>query len=143
MNTCKLNFSIESSNPTANLTVRVKVDQLEVFNGPVNDIVDIDYDVNETDGNHELTIELLGKTSTDTVIDSQGNIIEDAVIKCSNFTVDNINFDQLMFALSTYTHDFNGTENLTVNKFYGTLGCNGVVRLEFTTPIYIWLLEHM
>jgi len=45
--------------------------------------------------------------------------------------------------LATYTHDFNGTKELTQEKFYGVMGCNGTVSLKFATPIYLWLLENM
>ena len=44
---------------------------------------------------------------------------------------------------AVYTHDFNGTSKATENKFYGELGCNGTVSLKFSTPMYLWLLEHM
>jgi len=45
--------------------------------------------------------------------------------------------------LAQYQHDFNGTGNPTIDKFYGEMGCNGTVSLKFTTPIYLWLLENM
>jgi len=44
---------------------------------------------------------------------------------------------------ATYTHNFNGTQAETTDKFYGEMGCNGTVSLRFTTPIYLWLLETM
>jgi len=42
-----------------------------------------------------------------------------------------------------YCHDFNGTQPAVVDRFHGSLGCNGTVTLKFTTPIYLWLLENM
>jgi hypothetical protein len=46
--------------------------------------------------------------------------------------------------LTTNTVDvFNGTSEVTEDKFYSELGCNGTVSLKFTTPMYLWLLEHM
>mgnify|MGYP003352455181 CR=1 FL=1 len=42
-----------------------------------------------------------------------------------------------------YRHDYNGTGQPTEDNFFGVLGCNGTVELRFTTPIYLWLLEHM
>jgi hypothetical protein len=44
---------------------------------------------------------------------------------------------------ATYTHNFNGAGAETQEKFYGEIGCNGIVSLKFSTPIYLWLLEHM
>jgi len=138
----KLSFTVESTAPTASLNLKIKVNQEIAFDGLVTAPVRIEPSINDDEGTHELTIEMSGKTPADTTIDSSGNIIEDAVIKCSNFTIDNANIDLLISELATYTHDFNGTAEETVSKFYGTMGCNGVVRLEFTTPIYLWLLEN-
>lgn len=141
--TTKLAFTVESSKPNANLNVQVKIDQEVLFNGLITEPVQINYDCDDTDGEHELTIELSGKTFADTKLNDNGEIIEDAVIKCSNFSIDNINADLLMSEQSTYTHDFNGTADKQSVRFYGTLGCNGIVRLSFPTPIYLWLLENM
>lgn len=137
----KLAFTAES-NSSAALNLQIKVDESVVFDGTVTEPVQITPDIDDDEGTHVLTISLSGKTSADTTIDSTGNIIEDAVIKCSNFTIDNVNIDLLISELATYTHNFNGSAEETVSKFYGIMGCNGIVRLEFTTPIYLWLLEN-
>lgn len=138
----QLTFTVESTDPTSNLNLQVKLNQETVFNGIVTDPVLIAIIPDTDEGASKLTIELSGKTAADTQIDSNGNIIKDAVLKCSNFTIDDINIDSLMTELSTYTHDFNGTAEETVSKFYGIMGCNGTVHLQFTTPIYLWLLEN-
>jgi hypothetical protein len=44
---------------------------------------------------------------------------------------------------AVYTHDFNGTQQEIQDEFYSEMGCNGTVSLKFSTPIYLWLLEHM
>jgi hypothetical protein len=141
MTTCKLAFTIESS--SSDLNVVVRVDNTIVFRGPVIDVSNITHNINDSEGNHCLAIELLNKTTDHTKIDAQGNILKDEIVKCSNFTVDGVNIDHTVYSLATYTHNFNGTGDQIVEKFYGTLGCNGTVRLEFTTPIYVWLLEHI
>lgn len=142
MRSCKLAFTIEPLGASSSLTIQVKVDQTTVFDGAVVDAVPIEHVVLDDEGSHELTISLLGKTNNDTKLSADGNIIEDAAIKCSNFTADDVDINQLVTDLSTYTHDFNGNADGVVEKFYGIMGCNGTVRLEFSTPIYIWILEN-
>ena len=56
---------------------------------------------------------------------------------------DDIEIDQIVSELAEYHHNFNGTQPAIVDQFYGEMGCNGTLRLEFTTPIYLWLLENM
>ena len=76
-------------------------------------------------------------------MDDQGNIIKDATLQISTVTIDGIDVNQLFLEKCVYTHDFNSTQPETKDSFYGTAGCNGTIVFEFTTPIYLWLLEHM
>ena len=86
---------------------------------------------------------MFGKTPAHTVVDEQGNIVSDAMINISKISVDDIDITQVVHELSVYQHDFNGSQPVIEDKFYGDMGCNGTVRLNFTTPIYLWLLENM
>ena len=86
---------------------------------------------------------MTGKTGADTKIDDQGNIVNDACLTVTNVTFEEIELNQLFADNAVYTHDFNGSQAETQGKLYGTMGCNGTVSLEFTTPIYLWLLEKM
>jgi hypothetical protein len=65
-----------------------------------------------------------------------------------SITIENISFDeialgQLVTELATYTHNFNGSQDTIEDQFYGSMGCNGIVRIEFTSPVYLWMLENM
>ena len=100
-------------------------------------------DISDNDGEHELRLVLKNKLSEHTQVDADNNIISDARISVSNIEFDGIALNQLVPDLAEYQHNFNGTGELSVHKFYGELGCNGTVTLKFTTPIYIWLLEHI
>lgn len=90
-----------------------------------------------------LEIEMSGKLPDHTVLDEQGCITEDRVIELSNFALDDIALVQLFTENSQYHHDFNGSRAPVVDKFFGALGCNGVLKFEFTTPAYVWMLENM
>ena len=100
-------------------------------------------DISDNDGEHELRLVLKNKLSEHTQVDVNNTIVSDARISVSDIEFEGIALNQLVPALAEYQHNFNGTGELSVHKFYGELGCNGTVSLKFTTPIYLWLLEHM
>ena len=83
------------------------------------------------------------KTTEHTKIDEQGNIVSDACLTITNLAFDEIELKQIVVDKAVYTHDFNGTQPETQEKFYGAMGCNGTVSLQFSTPMYLWLLENM
>jgi hypothetical protein len=68
---------------------------------------------------------------------------KDARLKISDIEFDGIELDYMVTQQATYTHNFNGTGPETQENFYGEIGCNGTVSLKFSTPMYLWLLEHM
>ena len=61
----------------------------------------------------------------------------------SDIQFDEIRLGHLVHELANYTHNFNGTGPYVVEPFSNSMGCNGTVSLKFTTPVYLWLLEHM
>jgi hypothetical protein len=95
----------------------------------------------ETD--HTLKIVLKNKLPEHTAISESGEILHDACLEIANLTFDDIELGQMVNELAVYEHDFNGTQPVTKEQFFGTIGCNGTVALKFTTPIYLWLLENM
>ena len=99
--------------------------------------------VTDDDAEHVLKLVLKGKCVDHTTVDSDGNIISDSVLTISDLTFDEIALGQIMHDNAVYTHDFNGSGNPVEDRFFGTMGCNGTVTLNFSTPIYIWLLESM
>jgi hypothetical protein len=83
------------------------------------------------------------KTPNHTQIDEAGSIISDARLIVTELAFDEIQLGYMVAEQAIYTHDFNNTEESTQDKFYSEMGCNGTVSLKFSTPIYLWLLEHM
>ena len=100
----------------------------------------IDDDVSKQ---QKIVFELAGKQSHHTRINEQQEITEDAVITVKNITVDSIAIDQIFSEKSQYQHNHNGNSNNVVDSFYGTMGCNGTASMEFTSPVYLWLLENI
>lgn len=90
-----------------------------------------------------LKFVLKNKQSHHTVVDTNNNIVSDSTISIKNVCLDEVNVDQLLYKSAKYHHNYNGNGEDTVEKFYGTMGCNGTVTFEFQTPMYLWLLENM
>ena len=78
-----------------------------------------------------------------TLINDQGEITKDVTVSLTNKNFESINIDTVMEQCSTYHHDFNGSQEPIDDGFFGTLGCNGVVKFKFSTPIYLWMLENL
>jgi hypothetical protein len=97
----------------------------------------------ETDDTHVIEIILSGKQQDHTVLDNDGNIVSDRVVNISVVSLDGIQLGQLFLDKTVYTHNFNDTSQELQDQFFGVMGCNGCVRFEFTSPVYLWLLENM
>jgi hypothetical protein len=92
---------------------------------------------------HVIEFVMSNKTIDHTKVDDQGNIISDSVILIKNKRFESIDVDYAFDSRSVYLHDFNGTQSEIQDSFSGIMGCNGRVRFEFTTPIYLWMLENL
>ena len=143
-NTISISFELNTSDSQAELGFEAWVDDEKFVD--INHVQGqqlIKIDMSDTDGEHTLEIILKNKKEMHTKIDADGNIVSDAVLTVSDLAFDEIKLGHMVTKLATYIHNFNGTKELTQEQFYGEMGCNGTVSLEFTTPIYLWLLENM
>jgi hypothetical protein len=144
LDTVKISFDIETSDAECPLGMEIRLDNTVLMkNHHVQEKIAFEYDINDDDGEHKLQIVLTGKTTDHTRVDADGNIIKDATLTISNIVIDDININQLFLDKCVYTHDFNGTQPEIVDTFHGIAGCNGTISFEFSTPIYLWLLENM
>ena len=141
-----INFgcSIAPTNAVSAIGLEIWIDDQKLFDqAHVQEHHRISTDLSDDDGEHELRFVLKNKLSEHTQVDADNTIVSDARISVSDIEFDGIALNQLVPALAKYQHNFNGTGELIIDKFYGELGCNGTVSLKFTTPIYLWLLENM
>ena len=144
MTTAKISFVISPSDPACPLGVEVWIDQQQIFNTEhLADTVNVSHDIDDDDAEYELRVVLKHKLPEHTTVDADGNITQDAVVNVGSFEFEDIDVNQVVQDQAVYTHDFNGSDDITQSKFFGSMGCNGTMSLKFTTPIYIWLLEHM
>ena len=144
-NTVVISCAVNTSDPAAQLGFEAWINDRKFFD---TDHVQIHQPIqleipDDDDVDHELRFVLKNKMPEHTCIDEAGNIVADARLIISDLTFDEIQLGHLVTEQATYAHDFNGTGQPVQDKFYGEMGCNGTVSLKFTTPVYLWLLEHM
>jgi hypothetical protein len=102
------------------------------------------YEVDDSPNNHTLSITMTGKTHTHTIVDNNGNIVEDTCFKINKLEFDELDMTEIFCqGKQCYTHSFNSTEPELLDEFYGIIGCNGTVKIQFSTPIYLWLLDYL
>jgi hypothetical protein len=143
-NTITISCTLNTTNPAALLGFEAWIDDKKFSDiDPVQAEHLISIKIPDDDGEHELKLILKNKTAEHTQVDEAGNIVSDATLSITNVAFDEIKLGHMLTKLATYTHDFNGTKELTEDKFYNEMGCNGTVSLKFSTPIYLWILEHM
>jgi len=142
--TISIAFDVATSNPDTKLGICIRLDGAVVHeNSHVSETYTVQHSMNDDDGEHLLSIELFGKLPEHTVVNDAGEIITDSVINVSNILFDDIDCSKIVTDYAVYKHDFNGSGSTIEDKFFSDIGCNGIVELKFTTPIYLWLLEHM
>ena len=135
---------ITPSTPAAKIGAEVWINNTCVINCEhVDSAISFEHTLSDNDGKHELRIVMKHKQAAHTQLDEQGNIVQDAVLTVSDLEFDSLNVMQIVTERAEYCHDFNGSQSLGTYRCYGDMGCNGTVSLKFSTPVYLWLLEHM
>ena len=143
-NTALISCDIGSTDSTADLGIEVWINDLKLLDlNHVPETLLFRHEISDADQDYVLKFQLKNKTAAHTEIDSENRIVKDACVTVTNLQFDGIPLGQVFFDLAVYEHDYNGTGTPTQEKFYGQMGCNGTVSLAFSTPIYMWLLEHM
>jgi len=143
-NIVKISCVIGTTDCKSALGLEIWVDDQKIFDQDwVTESQTISYELPDLDAEHELRFVMKNKTVDHTKVDDSGAIVKDACLTISDLTFDEIALGHMVTEKAEYTHDFNGSANQTQDKFFGEMGCNGVVSLKFTTPMHLWLLENM
>lgn len=104
--------------------------------------IDFVADVAENTDN-KFKVKLLNKAQSDTVIDN-GEIVKDMLLNIKSLEFEEIDLGSLIWTHSRFVPDrpqkFHN-EIITELKNCVNLGWNGTYELEFTSPVYIWLLD--
>lgn len=102
-----------------------------------------DFDDSDEFGKVKITIAMCGKTQNHTEIDQSGNIVSDSAVIINSIAIDDIDVTEIFCqGFACYTHNSNGSCDRFLDEFYGYMGCNGEVGIEYTLPLYKWFLTH-
>ena len=101
---------------------------------------------------YELVIKRSGKSNNQTVVNEKGDILHDQLLHIKNIEIDEINIGGLVYE-GVYTPEYPepwatqqreaGTELKESFKNVTQMGHNGSWRFKFSSPFYMWLLEHL
>lgn len=145
MSKYEISCTVGTTDPTAKLGLEIWVDNHVLFDCDhiTHETLPLVFELDEDETQHELRFVMKGKTADHTTINEAGEIVKDACLTINKLAFDEIEIYQIITNKVVYTHDFNGTGTVANHKFYDTMGCNGTLSLEFSTPVYLWLLEVM
>jgi hypothetical protein len=103
----------------------------------------LNFEVAETAGSHCIELIMTGKTRQHTRINADGEITDDVFFTIKDLRFEGVAMEEIFCqGRACYTHDFNGNQSQLVDEFYGIIGCNGAVSLEFNLPLFLWLGDY-
>lgn len=139
----KLTFVVQSTGKP--LDLEIKLDSQTVFDDTIKkEKTPVEIEISEDEEKtYPFEFILKNKTTEHTIVNDEGNILEDSQLVFSDIEIDEINIEELFWVQAKYSHDFNGGGEPTTENFYGNMGCNGIVSINITSPIYMWLLENV
>ena len=144
METIDISFNLSSSDYDCGLGFEVFYNNKQILNvDHCRSSTMLAFTLDAQEGDQELKFIMKNKTMDHTTVDENNKIVNDACLNISNFTIDNAELGHTFLEQCKYHHDFNGTQDPVVDKFYGNMGCNGTLIFSFQSPIYIWLLTNM
>lgn len=123
---------------------KVYIDDLLIYNGEITEPKDIKWSGDLVEDKHKLIVELYDKNKYQTILENN-KIVKDQILNIDLVMFDEIDISYLKHTLSNYYPNPNPSNPSipTVVEHCVNLGWNGRWELEFTTPIYIWLLENI
>jgi hypothetical protein len=101
------------------------------------------------EGNHTISVRLLGKKPRHTQQDENGNIIEDQLLNLMEVEIDEIELGNLFYDSGRYYKQTSVVKGQPVYATepeplkYSNFGWNGEWRLDFSVPTYMWFLENL
>jgi len=119
-----------------------------MFNGEIQDETLVEFDASVVDDSvdNKLVIDYYNKDfRLDVVLDANGNIIKNKTIDILDICVEDIDLNQIPFDKNTvevyekeYPQDLPRTRKNDME-----LSWNSTWTMEFSSPVYVWLLENI
>lgn len=141
LETVKLDITLNSNYKTHPPKARILLDGKEIFRQYITESTPFSHQAELTAGtDHQLAIELRYKLPEHTVIDEQGKIIEDSVLLIDSLSIEDVDItEQLLIDKDLFYYEHSGGRH----TLYNTLGVNGKAFINFSSPIYVWMLENI
>ena len=144
METFDISFDLTSSDYDCGLGFEVFYNNKQILNiDHCRSSTMLAFTLDAEEGDQELKFIMKNKTMDHTTVDENNKIVNDACLNISNFTIDSAELGHTFLEQCKYHHDFNGSQDPVVDKFYGDMGCNGTLIFSFQSPIYLWLVMNM
>lgn len=155
--TLHFKIGLSGSSRVKHPTFKILVNDTELVNsklaGGPNETEYFEFDAAVAEGKNSLIIEFNNKSVHDTIMDSNGTIIEDLLLNIDSVEIDEIDIGSLLWTASEYRPKYpemyriktaqSGQELPESLTNCVNLGWNGRWSLSFTSPYYIWLLENL
>lgn len=143
MSLASISLKVKSNNSVGlTLTVKFNKNLIKSF-VLTEEVQNFYYEFDNSPSSHCLEIEINGKLPDHTVLNKHGEIVKDAVAEIFDLKLSGIDVGDVFYHKSVYFHNYNGSAKPTVNQFYKTAGCNGIINFNFCTPVYLWLYENI
>ena len=141
--TCNIRFQTRATGLGLTLTIKLNDEVIKTFEETPVEWTEVFYSFPDENKPYKLVIEMSGKTDDHTVLDDDGNIMLDSLIEIKDMSLDEIELGFVFSEQAKYHHNGNGYTEWQEEEFHGIMGCNGYVEMNFTGPVYLWLLENM
>lgn len=124
----------------------IRLNNVELFNQQVVESITLDFDV-DCDKTNLLELEHYGKSfGTNGIWDTNTRTQQDCFAQIKDIRFDDVSIDLIMSDL-TFISKWNPDSNpdqvknfSIINNCNGSMNFNGVISLEFDTPVYDWLI---
>lgn len=141
----QIDLEFSFSEKADDIFIEIVCDTQHIKTFSLGEVYNVRFFVNDSKEilNHKINIKLFGKNENDTIIDESGNIISDKFANLTKISFDFIDVTELYTnGHQCYKHNHNNTTKTLEDEFYGFMGCNGIVTIDFYTPIHKWFLKN-
>ena len=119
----------------APLHLTIRLNGVVQYDQAVVDSETFNYVLPDLDQEYVLEFELSGKTDQHAVLNDQGEMDRNSCVSIRNLCFNEVPVNDILYKISVYDH-------AVTEPFYGALNHNGRARIEFTTPVDLWLFEN-
>jgi hypothetical protein len=137
----KLNLQFSANTNCDDVLIEIYLNNNKIFQSTAQQqLQQILCEIDEFPAEHELKLVMLGKNQSCPVVNDSEEIVSDIYFKINQLEFEDIDMQEV-FCLGKKCYTHHGDTELP-HEFYGILGHNGTVKINFATPIYLWLKDY-